>query len=63
MRVRALRQGDVEVNGTVKALFQGQIYDLPEQLVSGVDWLEPVVKAVEGPPSDKAVRPQRNKGV
>ena len=66
MKVRALRQGDVEIDGVLKALFEGQVYDLPESLAA--DWLEvlpeePEAKAVESPPRDKAVRPQRNKAL
>ena len=64
MQVRALRNGDIEIDGVQKALFAGQIYDLAESLVPEHDWLEAIEteeKAVEGPPSDKAVRPRRNK--
>ena len=77
MQVRALRNGDIEINGEPKALFAGQIYDLAEPLVQEHDWLEvlpevpaeePAVeepeteeKAVEGPPQDKAVRTRRTK--
>jgi hypothetical protein len=67
MKARALRHGDVQIDGAVRALFDGQIYDLPDALVKEHDWLEAVeetrAKAVEGPPQDKAVRPQRNKGL
>ncbi len=68
MQVRALRNGDIEIDGVVRALFAGQIYDLAEPLVQEHDWLEilkaelPVeAKAVEGPPQDKAVRTRRTK--
>lgn len=62
MKVRALRQGDVEIDGVLKALFAGQVYDLPDALAA--DWLEilPDGKALE-PVQDKAVRPQRNKSL
>jgi hypothetical protein len=46
MQVRALRNGDIEINGEPKALFAGQIYDLAEPLVQENDWLE-VVPAEE----------------
>lgn len=42
MLVRATRQGDVSMHGVMKALFPGQVYDLPEEAISGQDWLEPV---------------------
>lgn len=46
----------------LKALFAGQVYDLPDALAA--DWLEilPDGKALE-PVQDKAVRPQRNKSL
>jgi hypothetical protein len=72
MQVRALRNGDIEINGEPKALFAGQIYDLAEPLVQENDWLEVVPteepeaeeteeKAVEEAPKDKAVRTRRTK--
>jgi hypothetical protein len=76
MQVRALRNGDIEINGEPKALFAGQIYDLAEPLVQENDWLEVVPaeepeaeppveeteeKAVEEAPKDKAVRARRTK--
>lgn len=64
MLVRATRQGDVEVAGAVQALFPGQLYDLPDEIVRSCDWLEAVSKAVSEPPQDKAVAgPARTKGV
>ena len=62
MKVRALRHGDVGA----RALFEGQIYDVPDDLVAAhKDWLVPLIeeKAVEAPPRDKAVRPRSNKGL
>lgn len=67
MQVRALRNGDIEIDGVPKALFAGQIYDLAESLVQEHDWLEIVTAEVEAKAieasevSDKAVRPRRNK--
>lgn len=67
MQVRALRNGDIDLDGVPKALFAGQIYDLAEPLVQLHDWLETLEedkqeeKAIEGPPSDKAVRTRRTK--
>jgi len=61
MQVRALRNGDIEIDGVVKALFAGQLYDLAEPLVQEHDWLE-IVKAEE-PASDKAVEPVSDKAV
>lgn len=63
MKVRALRNGDIDVNGRLVALFEGQIYDVAEPLVQEHDWLAIVeAKAVELP-ADKAVRPRRNKSI
>ena len=65
MRVRATREGDVRVGGHVKALFRGQFYDLPEDVVNANDWLEPAEqeKSLGGPPSNKAIGgPPRVKG-
>ena len=69
MQVRALRNGDIEINGEPKALFAGQIYDLAEPLVQEHEWLEVLKaeapeaeeKAVEEAPQDKAVRTRRTK--
>lgn len=63
MQVRATREGDVRVGGQVKALFTGQIYDLPADVVEANDWLRPVeAKAPGGPSYDKAVDgPTRSK--
>lgn len=70
MKVRALRNGDIEVNGVLVALFIDQVYDLAEPLVQEHDWLEvlepasdvePEAKEIEGPPADKAVRSRRTK--
>lgn len=56
MLVRATREGDVRVDGRVKALFRGQTYDLPRDVVEANGWLEPVeAKAIGGAPTDKAV--------
>ena len=67
MRVVATRLGDVELpGGTVKAVFPGQVYDIPDEaalpgLTDG--WLkkaeEPVEDKAEEPASDKAVRAPR----
>lgn len=66
MRVRATKQGDVRVHGRVRALFAGQVYELPDDVVRGHAWLVPVEtesKAVDGPPRDKAISgPMNTKG-
>ncbi|MEK9735904.1 MAG: hypothetical protein VW239_01110 [Candidatus Nanopelagicales bacterium] len=51
------------VDGHTRALFPGQVYDLPRDVVEGVAWLEPVeAKAIHNAPMDKAVRgPERTK--
>lgn len=58
MRVRALKQGDVWVPGEMKAraLYDGQIYDLPAEIVGDYDWLEVVEepKARKSRKSDEA---------
>lgn len=54
------------VSGTAKALFPGQIYDLPDEIALAHDWLtviETAEKALDGAPLNKAVAPQRNKSV
>ena len=80
MRVRVLKQIDIRFGGEKRALFDGQVYDLPvdaagELIAAGkAVSLEPTFqeapvheperveeKAVEGPPEDKALKPQRNK--
>ena len=58
MWVRATRSGDVRIGRTAKALFSGQIYDIPDEIVERTPWLIPVTteaKAITGPPSTKAV--------
>lgn len=62
MLARARRQGDVRVHNAIRALFPGQVYDLPADVVAATDWLEPVTKAV-APADDKAERPASNKAV
>ena len=82
MRIQVLKQTDVRLGGEKRALFEGQVYDLPldaaEELIAAgkAVSLEPTfqeapvyeperaeaeAKAVEGPPEDKALKPQRNK--
>lgn len=39
MLAKATRQGDVEVDGVTKALFEGQVYDLPDSVVAETGWL------------------------
>ena len=62
MLARARIQGDVRVHDALRALFPGQVYDLPEEVVAANDWLEPVTKAVY-PTEDKAIRPSSDKAV
>jgi len=65
MQVRILVNGDVVVNGEKRMMFEGSVYDLPldaaRQLIDS-GGAEAVTKAVEGPPSDKAVRTRSTKG-
>lgn len=57
MQVRALRNGDVDLDGVEKALFAGQIYDLPEPLVQEHDWLEIVE---DEKPAVEEAQPEEN---
>jgi hypothetical protein len=63
MRVVATRMGDVALpGGTVKAVFPGQEYDLPDDAaLPGITdgWL----KKAEAPASDKAEEPVSDKAV
>jgi len=64
MRVRAIvRTCDAELPGGKMALFEGQEYDLPveaaQPLIDAGKAVE--VKAVHGPPEDKAVEPAQDK--
>lgn len=64
MLARATRQGDVPVPGKIgrhgqRALFPGQVYDLPEEVIEEADWLVPLPPAGgesagsdEAPPED-----------
>lgn len=63
MLVRAPRQGDVEVNGVKKALFEGQVYDLPPDLVAATGWLvslDPPRVGEPAPPVEEE-RPRRGR--
>lgn len=63
MRVRAVRHGDVRIPGNtgIRAVFAGQEYDLPEDVVREHDWLvpvkamEPVLDKMEELESDKSL--------
>lgn len=60
MRARATRQGDVWLGRQPKALFPGQVYDLPDEVVKEADWLEPVdVEEPDGSDAEPARRRRR----
>ena len=63
MRVRATRQGDVVVDGAVKALFEGQVYDLPENVATDTGWLVSLdpPRGDEPAPSTETERPRRGR--
>jgi len=44
MEYMAARQGDIRIPGepVARALFPGQVYELPEEVAAEHDWLEPV---------------------
>jgi hypothetical protein len=47
------------VSGVLRALFPGQMYDLPVEVVKGNDWLEPVEKQAEREPEEAKARGKR----
>lgn len=68
MRVLASRQGDVELpGGTVKAVFPGQVYDLPDEVAAAgigsglLKAAEPVEDKAQRPVSDKAIQGPRGR--
>lgn len=60
MLVRAMANCDAVMDGAKKALFRGQVYDLPPEaaqpLLDAGLVAAPSGKAVHGPPADKALK-------
>lgn len=57
-RYRATRPGDVFIGRRPIACFEGQVYDLPEDVVEGKDWL-----VAEGTPGDEPSDPPNDDGL
>jgi len=75
MQIRATSAVDVFLEGHKKALWPGQVYDLPSAAAAALvregraeyvaspfrPLADEAAKAIEEPPRDKAIKPQRNK--
>lgn len=61
MRVRAVRQGSITLPGEAvrRRFFDGQTYDLPEEVVAAHDWLVPLDEPVVRDPEEQPQRPRR----